>query len=48
MKNITTIAALFANLPAIRADLAKMGAQSFEFNLDCGKVLVSETEVKAV
>jgi hypothetical protein len=47
MKTITTIVELFSNLTAIRADLAKMGAQSFEFNLDCGKVIVTQHAVKA-
>lgn len=47
MKTIATIAELFNNLPAIRADLAKMGAQSFEFNLDCGRVIVTQDAVKA-
>lgn len=48
MTTIKTIAELFANLPAIRQDIKRMGAQSFEFNLDCGKVVVTESEVKSI
>lgn len=48
MKTIKTIAELFSNIQAIRADIKRTGAQSFEFNLDCGRVIVTESEVKAI